>query len=185
MRVQSGRTIPVRNVRSDSDRNLIADFDVAPFGLTAKELSRRSSVDEGSFVRLSPRDGNPDRGQTIRQLLNGGITCTVVAVDWINGEIALSPMFQPQSTYILGSWKPNADAEVFDFATVDDSPSDFVAGRVEQRLRTGRGRHVYDWFEPEAPRIPVQPPLPPASRGASLRPWTSGRFPIAQRRGRG
>jgi hypothetical protein len=31
-----------------------------------------------------------------------------------------------------------------------------LEGRVEQRLRRGRGRHVYDWFEPEAPRIPPQ-----------------------------
>jgi hypothetical protein len=36
---------------------------------------------------------------------------------------------------------------------VDESPSDFVAG------------HVYDWFEPERPNIPIQPPLPPARDG--------------------
>ena len=161
-RVQSGGTIPIRAVRADANRNLTARFNVAPFGLTPEELSLRSSIDEGSFVRLSPWSGDPDRGQTISQLLRGGITCTVISVDWINGRITLSPMAQPASTYILASWKPNANAAVFDFATIDESPSDFVAGRVERRLRSGRGRHVYDWFEPEAPRIPDQPPLPPA-----------------------
>ncbi|WP_407150449.1 AAA domain-containing protein [Bradyrhizobium sp. ORS 86] len=161
-RVQSGGTIPVRSVRADSDRELTALFDVGPFGLTAEELSLRSSVDEGSFVRLSPRAGDPNRGQTIRQLLQGGITCTITSVDWVHGRVTLSPMAQQASTYILASWKPNANAAVFDFATIDESPSDFVAGRVEQRLRSGRGRHVYDWFEPETPRIPDQPPLPPA-----------------------
>ena len=161
-RVQSGSTIPVRSVRADADGNLAAVFDVAPFGLTAEELSLRSSIDEGSFVRVSPRAGDADRGQTIRQLLQGGITCTVTSIDWINGRMTLSPMSQRASTYVLGSWKPDANAAVFDYATVDESPSDFVAGRVEERLRSGRGRHVYDWFEPEAPRIPDQPPLPPA-----------------------
>jgi hypothetical protein len=111
---------------------------------------------------VSPRGGDSDRGQTIRQLLQGGITCTVTTVDWINGRITLSPMGQRATTYVLASWKPDANATVFDYATIDESPSDFVAGRVEARLRAGRGRHVYDWFEPEAPRIPDQPPLPPA-----------------------
>ena len=63
---------------------------------------------------------------------------------------------------MLLSVTPNANDDVFDFATVDESPSDFVAGRVELRLRSGLGRHVYDWFEPEYPQIPIQPPLPPA-----------------------
>jgi hypothetical protein len=86
-RVQGGGTIPVRNVRAGADRSLTADFDVAPFGLRADELSLRSRIDEDSFVRVSPRAGDPDRGQTFRQLLQGGITCTVSNVDWINGRI--------------------------------------------------------------------------------------------------
>jgi hypothetical protein len=34
--------------------------------------------------------------------------------------------------------------------------SDFVAGRVEARLRSGRGTHVYTWFDPRTPTIPSQ-----------------------------
>ena len=93
-RVQSGRTIPVRNVRSLADHTLVAEFDLEPFGLTPGELSLRSAVDQDSFVRISPRSGNSDQGQTIRQLLNGGITCTVQTIDWAHGIVTLNPMFQ-------------------------------------------------------------------------------------------
>ena len=84
----------MRNVRSEANRMLVADFDLEPFGLTPEELSLRSAVDEDSFVRISPRSGNSDQGQTIRQLLNGGITCVVDSIDWINGVIRLRPMYQ-------------------------------------------------------------------------------------------
>jgi hypothetical protein len=151
-----------RWLRADADGTLTAEFDVAPFGLTPEELSLRSSIDEDLFVRVRPRAGDPGRGQTILQLLRGGITCTVLTVDWINGRMTLSPIPQQASAHVLSSWGPEANAAVFDYATVDESPSDFVASRVERRLRSGVGRHVYDWLEPEVPRIPEQPPLPPA-----------------------
>lgn len=161
-RVQSGRTLPVRNVRSNAVGELVADFDLGPFGLTPGELSLRTAIDVEAFVRVSPRGGDPDRGQTFRQLLVGGITCVVQRVNWENGTLTMSPLFSRETTYVLASRVPEPDEDVFDFATVDESPTDFVAGRVEARLRNGRGAHVYDWFEPEAPNIPAQPPLAPA-----------------------
>lgn len=161
-RVQSGKTIPVRNVRADADKNIEAEFDVEAFGLTGAELSLRTAIDEGSFVRLSPRQENPDRGQTLRQLTHGGITCIVGSVDWEAETIRLDPMFTRQSTYILQSRTPDADEEVFDFASIDESPSDFVAGRVESRLSSGLGRHVFEWFEPTDPQVPPLAPVPRA-----------------------
>ncbi|EKS34237.1 AAA domain-containing protein [Afipia broomeae] len=183
-RVQTGLTIPVRNVRSLSDKSLVADFDLAPFGLTTAELSLRSSVDASSFVRLSPRDGDPNRGQTFRQLTRGGITCVVQSVNWTSGTIQLDPIPGATSTYVLGSWKPDANSDVFDFATIDDSPSDFIAGRVEARLRGGHGRHVYDWFEPQDAQIPVQPPVPPAREARLARVLTEWLVPHAGIRSR-
>lgn len=173
-RVQSGRLIPVQEVEADADGILSARFDLEPFGLTAAELSLRSSVDAGSWVRLSPRGGDPERGQTLGQLTRGGITCTVVAVDWQAGTISLDAKFLRGSTYVLQSWKPRPGDSVFDFGSVDESPSDFVAGRVEVRLLCGQGRHVYTWFEPSNPRIPAQAPLPPAREArieACLSEW--------------
>lgn len=162
-RVQSGRTIPVRNVATLADGTVSADFDVEPFGLTPAELSLRTAIDEGSFVRVSPRGADIDRGQTIRQLTAGGITCAVRTVDWINGTMTLDALpYRGGSTYILPSRPLDPNLPVFDFASVDESPSDFVAGRVEARLRAGQGGHVYAWFEPSDPTIPAQTPIVPA-----------------------
>lgn len=161
-RVQSGRSIAVRNVRSEADRTLVADFDVAPFGLTPGEISLRTSIDADSFVRLSPRSGDVMRGQTLRQLTLGGSTCVVDSVDWDVGVIRLRPIYGNASTYVLASRSPQPNEAVFDFASIDENPSDFVAGNVEFRLQSGRGSHVFEWFEPSRPRIPALPAIPPA-----------------------
>ncbi|HWK49298.1 MAG TPA: AAA domain-containing protein, partial [Steroidobacter sp.] len=160
-RVQSGRTIAVRNVRTDATRVIIADFDVASFGLTPAEVSLRTSIDAGSFVRLSPRAGDVMRGQTLGQLTRGGSTCVVQDVDWTAGVIRMSALFNSGGTYVLQSSSPKPNEAMFDFASVDESPSDFVAGNVEARLASTRGSHVFEWFEPSRPRIPAQPLVPP------------------------
>jgi hypothetical protein len=161
-RVQAGRTIAVRQVRTDSSRMIVADFDVTPFGLTPAEISLRTSIDAGSFVRLSPRSGEVMRGQTLRQLTHGGSTCVVESVDWEAGVIRLNAIFGSPSTYVLTSGAPKANESVFDFASIDESPSDFVAGTVERTLSGAPARHVFNWFEPSHPRIPALPPIPPA-----------------------
>lgn len=161
-RVQAGRSIPVRDVRADEEGTIHATFDLVPFGLTSQELSLRSAIDEGSLVRLSPRSGDSNRGQTLRQLTSGGMTCSVVAVDWEAGTIQLDAIYSNAATYVLGSYTPTTGTSVFDFASIDESPSDFVAGRVETQLRSGRGQHVFRWFEPSDPEIPPQTPIPPA-----------------------
>lgn len=161
-RVQSGKTIAVRNVRAEADRTLVADFDTASFGLTPGEISLRTSIDAGSFVRLSPRSGEIMRGQTLRQLTLGGSTCLVDTVDWESGVMRMKALYSSGGTYVLVSRSPHPGESVFDFASVDESPSDFVAGNVEGRLANARGSHVFEWFEPSRPRIPALPPIPPA-----------------------
>ena len=161
-RVQSGLTIPLLNVRTDEDRTLVADFDSDRFGLTHQEISLRTSIDAGSFVRLSPRPEDPSRGQTLGQLTRGGATCVVESVNWETGQIRLNAIFSKASTYILQSSKPDPSEHVFDFASLEENPSDFVAGHVEGRLSDGKGSHVFKWFEPSKPRIPQRPPIPPA-----------------------
>ncbi len=181
-RVQSGRTIAVRNVRTDASRVIVADFDVASFGLTPEEVSLRTSIDAGSFVRLSPRSGDVMRGQTLRQLTRGGSTCFVEDVDWSAGEIRMSAVFNSGGTYVLLSSSPQHSEAMFDFASVDESPSDFVAGNVEARLASALGSHVFEWFEPSRPRVPAQPPIPAARMqriAALLSSWQVPHAPVS------
>lgn len=162
-RVQAGRTLPLRDIRTDADGVIHGTIATQPFGLTPDEFSIRTSLDQG-FVRLSPWSGDPNQSQTLRQLTQGGITCIVRSVDWAAGTVVLDPMFSHEATYVLRSWKPNELLPVFDHATVDESPSDFVAGRVERRLQSRLGGHVLTWFEPLDPILPEQTPLAPARR---------------------
>lgn len=160
-RVQTGRTIPIRNIRTDNDRTIHGDFDLTSFGLTPTELSLRTSIDEGAFVRLSPRAADPQRGQTLGQLTRGGATCKVTSVDWNVGAITMKSLYNPGGIYVLRSSSPGPLEEVFDYASLDESPSDFVAGNVEARLAAGSGTHVFAWFEPFRPEIPAISALPP------------------------
>lgn len=177
-RVQTGRTIPVRSVRTgDRSDHISADFDVGPFGLTGDELSRRSAIDVGSFVRLAPRANNPDQAQTLRQLTAGGSTCRISGVDWVRGTIEMDVLFNRGSTYVLQSNGHDADNLVFEFASIDESRSDFVAGRVEDRLNTNLGNHVFNWFEPSAPQISALPPLTPQRHQRITQTLDAWQFP--------
>jgi len=184
-RVHAGRTLPVRDVRTESDKTIVADFDLEPYGLTSAEMSLRSSVADGAFVRLCPREADLERGQTIRQVTRGGITCRVVDVDWDAGRIRLSNVYSQAGLYVLGNYPVEADQSLFSHATIDDSVSDFVSGRVEGRLLSGRGAHVYAWLDPEKPEIPGHVPIAVARRkqvidtlGSWKIPTGGGREPL-------
>jgi hypothetical protein len=63
--------------------------------------------------------------------------------------------------YLLQSSGAQDAGAIFEHATIDESVSDFVAGKVDDRLNTGLGRHAYAWFDPEDPRVPDFSPIPP------------------------
>ncbi len=159
-RVPRGRTIPVANVVAVDDNRLEATIDLEGFGLTLGELELRSSLGEGDFVRLSPCNVDPRHGQTIRQLLKGASTCIVDEIDWESGQVALSVLVMPESEFSLQS-NPRAEGEavVFERATLDESPTDFVASKVAARLQSGLGAGVMAWFDPQAPQVPARNPL--------------------------
>ena len=155
-RVSSGRTIPVRNVRM-VDGDLIATINLDGYSFDYDILEANCSIGEGSFVRLTPSSDNPYQGQTIRQLLGNGSTCIVNTIDWDNNEIIMNirPMINADN-YRLRSLRHSDDEDVFDSATIDESPSDFVAPRVERALLNNNNSPVYVWFDPENPQIPQQ-----------------------------
>jgi hypothetical protein len=162
-RVPTGRTLPVSEVVAHDGGRLTAVIDLAGHDLDFAALEARCPFGPGSMVRLSPHSGDPSRGQTVRQLLRGGKTCVVTSIDWRTGQVALEAMFTRDSRYVLLS-VPSDPGPVFAHATIDESPSDFVAGRVESRLTAGLGTHVFAWFDPERPEVPPRDPLAASER---------------------
>jgi hypothetical protein len=135
--VPSGRTIPVSDVVSHGNNELSATINLAGYEVDIRGLAARCTITEGSFVRLSPCSDDSHRGQTFGQLTRGGKTCKVNSIDLETGQVTLSALWSNASRYMLQSAGTNEAGDVFDHATIDESVSDFVAGRVDDRLRDG------------------------------------------------
>ncbi len=163
-RVSSGRTVPVRDVEMHDDGTFTAQLDMAGQSVSAHELSSRCSLGPDSFVRLSPRANDPHRGQTFKQLVRGGKTARVTALNWHTGEVSLEIVPGRATRYTLGSIPPDEPGLLFDFATLDESVSDFVASKVEKRLLSNLGSYAYDWLDPLDPQMPEANALAPDER---------------------
>lgn len=163
-RVPRGRTLPVRDVHASGDNRLEATIDLAGYPVTAEALRARCSLGEGAFVRLSPCADDPLRGQTIAQFLRGGSTCRIDSLDWDSGHVALSvlPYRAQGDRYMLPSVAWPEGRAGYRRATLDEGLSDFVAGKVEERLTSGLGAHAYAWFDPQQAAVPPLAPLPTA-----------------------
>ncbi|WP_439624754.1 AAA domain-containing protein [Gemmata sp.] len=164
-RVRAGRTLPLKQVKVGGDKSTItATIELFAFGgLTLADLEARCQFGPGSFARLSPWNGDPKQGQAVAQLTSAvGRTCVVRDVDWATGRVTLDAMYAEEDRYLLSSGASKKAETLFDrgFATLDESVSDYVAGRVDDRLQ--RPSHVFGWFDPVEPRPPAATPLPDA-----------------------
>lgn len=164
-RVRAGRTLPLKQVKVGSDKSTItAVIELFAFGgLTLVDLEARCQFGPGAFARLSPWNGDPKQGQAVGQLTSAvGRTCVVREIDWKTGRVLLDAMYAEEDRYLLSSGASKKAETLFDrgYATLDENASDYVAGRVDDRLQ--RPSHVYEWFDPVEPRPPVTDPLPDA-----------------------
>jgi hypothetical protein len=164
-RVRAGRTLPLKQVKVGSDKSTITGvIELFAFGgLTLSDLEARCQFGPGAFARLSPWNGDPKQGQAVGQLTSAvGRTCVVREIDWKTGRVMLDAMYAEEDRYLLSSGASKKAETLFDrgFATLDESASDYVAGRVDDRLQ--RPSHVYAWFDPVEPQPPVVDPLPGA-----------------------
>jgi hypothetical protein len=160
-RISSGRTIPVKNIRSDSQKQLTAEFDFDRFNIRRDILQANCTIDVDSFIRLSPSSEDIRKGQTIPQVLKAGRTCVVKKIDWELGIIKLDVIGGSKlSRYQLSSLPSKENQNIYDYATIDESPSDFVAGRVDKTLESSKQHHVYQWLDPKKPQIPLKSDIP-------------------------
>ncbi len=174
-RITAGRSLPIANLRMTNDKTVVGTIERSPGHGEAelRALSSRFSKGEGDFVRLLPRPQAEGEGPSWFDLIYRGKTCVIERMDWRKGEVELSviPAFSKggPDPYILPSFdfKPDSDDakdHPFARATLDESLSDFVAGKVERRLGSKRGRHALRWFDPVEPRIPEQGAIEPGKR---------------------
>ncbi len=170
-RVRTGRTLPLKQVKVGGDKSTVTGtIELFAFGgLTLADLEARCQFGPGAFARLSPWNGDPKQGQAVGQLTSAvGRTCVVRDIDWKTGKVTLDAMYAEEDRYLLSSGASKKAETLFErgYATLDENVSDYVAGRVDDRLQ--RPSHVYGWFDPVEPRPPAVAPLP-AEEGDELR----------------
>lgn len=154
-RVSLGLSIPITEISYNKSEDILrAIIDLANYDITIDILSTRCSFGNGSFIRITPYN-EPNTGQTIKQLNEGGYTCKIINIDWDNGSIILKPIpyMNKTSRYVLYSNAPREE-NFYDFAIIDDNVSDFVSARVEDRLSSTHNYPTYQWFDPHNPIIP-------------------------------
>ncbi|UJB68552.1 AAA family ATPase [Acaryochloris sp. 'Moss Beach'] len=169
-RMSSGKTIPVTDVQTvhlQGRTHLQAQIDLTQFDISYEAFRANCSLAEGSFIRLTPCFETPAQGQTVGQLFLGGFTCVLDVLNWDTRAIRLSviPLRNQDRYRLYGKTAPREETLIFTHATIDESPSDFVAPRVDDRLQQGQGTHVLDWFHPNVAQIPSQTPVEPARLG--------------------
>lgn len=155
-RLPLGKTIPLRDIQVLNANQLVATIDLVAYGMNFEVFESNCTLGEGDFVRLTPGFNDPARGQTIRQLFSGGGNCIIDRIDPLSEQVVLSiNKARSDNRYILyGKRDPNA--LTFANATLDESPSDFIAGKVESRLGLAATSYVNQWFDPQNPQIPGQ-----------------------------
>jgi hypothetical protein len=167
-RAAQGKTLPVQQVRLRRLRRTdVVTARLAPgaLGVTLQDLQLRGSWDTDDFVRFSPVNSFQS-GQSTRQLLVAGMTCTILRINWQSVLVILRHIYSPGALpYVLRS---TADAlwgsGGFSDATIDASPSDFVGQRVERRLAQAGPAPAERWLVPISPAVPRRTPLSPAQR---------------------
>lgn len=163
-RVPEGQAIPLTNVRFEHQHGeeLIGDLDFTAFDIDADQYRRRTGFDEGDLVRISIYSGDPNDGPTFGQLNRASVACAIEDIDWNAETIELDPIpWGDGDRYRLESHAYGEPGEpLFDRDTdfiLIESISDHPGRRVDERLRTGHGSHVFDWFDPTGPNIPPAP----------------------------
>ena len=174
-RITAGRSLPIADLRMTTDKTIVGKIERSPGHGEAelRALSSRFAKGEGDFVRLLPRPSSEGEGPSWYDLIYRGKTCVIERIDWRKGEVELTvipafskgepdPYILPSFAFRPGSGDPKD--QPFPRATLDESLSDFIAGRVERRLGSKRGRHALRWFDPIEPRIPEQATLEAGER---------------------
>ncbi len=171
-RLNSGLTLPIKDVmiehitsvNQSSNPIITATINFDYYQIAPEVIETNSTLEVDSFVRITPCDKNPQKGQTIKQLTTGiGFNGIINSLDWKTGQVKIKIIFssKKESSYILKSNGTREKGFIFPFATIDESPSNFSSERVEFHLEQNLDHYICTWFDPTNPQIPPQTPFSP------------------------
>lgn len=168
-RISSGHTIPIKNVYSKwnpdtKNQELVASINLEDFDIDPAAFTANCSIGERDFVRVTPCSGNRTEGQRLGQLRNEGSTCVVRSIEWSAKSVVLAIIPSRSDRYKLRSESHHDEGLKFDYATIDESPSNFVAQRVENALLNNQKAPINQWLDPLNPAIPPKIKLKPKER---------------------
>lgn len=168
--VSTGDAIPIEDgvFLSDSLR-LSMDFSELDMGI--EEFRVRTGFEEGKFVHVSIAPADITEGPSYKQLTNTGRVGPIENIDWDQGlvNIDVIPSGNISSSFVMKSLPSDSGllSESFSDDDVDtpsrfmlvESVTDFTSRRSYNRLGSGKGPHIFDWFDPRNPSIPDYPAL--------------------------
>lgn len=154
-RILNGKTLPIKNLKDRGNNIVEAEINVDGYGVDIEALKLNCEVSEGHFSRVTICNEDPSKGQTIKQFFKFACTCILNTVDWENKTVEFQIIpDKGDDRYRLISYTAEFIVEHVAYATIDSSPSDYVAGTVEQQLEESREKFINDWFHPERSNIP-------------------------------
>ncbi len=170
VRVAEGLAVPLKDVidieLEDGNHIVRGTLDLERFSLDPDVFFSVCMIGDDSFVRISPYSGTPDRGQSVRDVLDHGITAKVRTFDRTTGTFAAQIIPARRDNDPAGYILPSLpfDSKI-PFALVEEGISAYVQNRVDDWLSYNRNAPAVQWFNPESPAIPARRPLPPEKIG--------------------
>ncbi len=161
-RVADGSALPLRGLfkfEEEGQEHVAGEVDLDRFRLDSQAYFASCTLDVGSFVRLAPYSGDIEESQTIRELLNLGVTATVKVLDRERGAFLASIVKSgrsdgPMGRYLLPSYgKGLKDGGQ---ALVGESLSNYARARVDAWLSEHGASPIVRWFDPQGPTGPVR-----------------------------
>ena len=155
LRVRNGTALLLTDLKRLCKNLYQAWVQPYPPGSTLKDLEARFTLGPGDFVRVAPAD-DPEKPQT-GDILSQGFTAVVKELNWTEGWVTLKPVLsRSRNLYVPKSIPPNGE---WSLATMDPSPADYVAKRVDEVLSgllegALAGKLLDRWFDLERPELP-------------------------------
>lgn len=160
--VAEGTCIPLRDVRFIKDRGrdrVTAIVDLERFNISPQTFLLMCGLGEG-IMRISPYEGDLNRGPSPAQALYNGVTVAVTGLDIIQGTFQADVIPYNNrglgSDYILPSTAPRDG--VMHYALAGEPRSAFVMNRVDRWLEENGNTPSITWFNPIEPNVPIRSP---------------------------